>query len=121
MRTSLAIGGVVAGVLALTLTGALAEHFDAQTAGGVAYYRSTIQVADSAGTYAGVISLSKIDPIQKLPGVAVALPTITLLARPGTTITTPLGLPDTIVYADPREPRYSPLKTSLAAGKPLDP
>lgn len=121
VRTTLTIGGVVVGVLALTLTGALAEHFDAQLAGGVAYYRSSIQVADSAGTYAGVISLSKVDPIQKLPGVAAALPAITLLARPGTTIVTPLGLPDTIVYADPRERTYSPLKTSLASGRQLDP
>jgi putative ABC transport system permease protein len=121
LRTTLTIAGVVAGVLALTLTGALAEHFDAQTAGGVLYYRSSIQVADSAGTYAGVISLTKVNDIQQLPGVAAALPTITLLARPGTTVTTPLGLPDTIVYADPREQTYSPLKTSLAAGKRLDP
>ena len=121
LRTSLTIGGVVAGVLGLTLTAALAEHFDAQLAGGVAYYRASIQVADSAGSYAGVISLSKVDPIQKLPGVAVALPSIAVLARPGTTIATPLGLPDTIVYSDPRERAYSPLKTSLAAGRLLDP
>ena len=47
VRTTLTIVGVVVGVLALTLTGALAEHFDAQTAGGVLYYRSSIQVADS--------------------------------------------------------------------------
>jgi putative ABC transport system permease protein len=65
--------------------------------------------------------MSKVDPIQKVPGVAAALPAITLLARPGTTITTPLGLPDTIVYADPRERAYSPLRTSLAAGRQLDP
>jgi ABC-type antimicrobial peptide transport system permease subunit len=121
LRTTLTIGGVVVGVLALTLTGALAEHFDTQTAGGVAYYGSSIQVADSAGSYAGVISLSKIDAIQKLPGVAAALPTITLLARPGTTMTTPLGLPDTIVYSDPKERAFSPLEITLAAGKPLDP
>jgi ABC-type antimicrobial peptide transport system permease subunit len=121
LRTTLTIGGVVVGVLALTLTGALAEHFDAQLAGGVAYYRASIQVADSAGGYAGLVSLSKVDPIQKVPGVAAALPAITLLARPGTTITTPLGLPDTIVYADPRERAYSPLRTSLAAGRQLDP
>jgi ABC-type lipoprotein release transport system permease subunit len=121
LRTTLTIGGVVVGVLALTLTGALAEHFDAQLAGGVAYYRASIQVADSAGGYAGLVSMSKVDPIQKVPGVAAALPAITLLARPGTTITTPLGLPDTIVYADPRERAYSPLRTSLAAGRQLDP
>jgi putative ABC transport system permease protein len=121
LRTTLTICGVVVGVLALTLTGALAEHFDAQTAGGVAYYSTSIQVADSAGSYAGVISLSKVDPIQKLPGVAAVLPTITLLARPGTTITTPLGLPDTIAYSDPKERAFSPLKTTLAAGKQLDP
>jgi putative ABC transport system permease protein len=121
LRTTLTIGGVVVGVLALTLTGALAEHFNAQLAGGVAYYRTSIQVADSAGSYAGVISLSKVDPIQKVPGVAAALPSIALLARPGTTIVTPLGLPDSIVYSDPRESALSPLKTSLAAGRQLDP
>src|SRR5262249_49662642 len=121
LRTTLAIGGVVAGMLALTLTGALAAHYDAQLAGGVAYYRASIQVADSAGRSPGVISLTKTAATQKVPSVAPALPSITVLARPGTTATSPLGLPDTIVYSDPKERTYSPLKTAIASGKPLDP
>jgi len=121
LRSTLTIGGIVVGVLALTLTGAMAEHFHAQFEGGDAYFRSNIQVADDAGSYAGVISLSKIDPIQKVPGVAVALPSIGLPARPGSATSVPLGAPDTIAYADPRERDHSRLKAAIADGRQLQP
>jgi putative ABC transport system permease protein len=121
LRTTLAAGGILIGVLVLTVTGAMAEHFSAQFAGGVAYYRSSIQVADDAGGSAGVISLSKIDAIQRVPGVAAALPAISILARPGTVPAVPLGLPDTVGYTDPRERQLSRLKTPLASGRQLDP
>lgn len=121
VRSSLTIGAVVLGTLVLTLTGAMAEHFQAQFAGGVRYYSANIQVADDAGGYAGVMSLGKIDPIQRVPGVAVALPSITLLAKPGSAAGVALGLPDTITYTDPRERTYSRIKTALADGRQLDP
>jgi putative ABC transport system permease protein len=120
LRGALTLGGVAAGVLAFTLTGATAEHFDARLAGGIAYYRSNIQVADASSGSAGVISLGKIDPIQRLPGVAVALPSITVPARPGSMVPTSFGLPETIVYRDPRERAYAAIHTALAAGGQLD-
>jgi putative ABC transport system permease protein len=120
IRSSLAIGGVAVGVLVLTLTGAIAEHFEAQLGGGVAYYSRSIQVADDAGSAAGLVSLTKVAAIQAMPGVAAALPSVSLLARPGTIVGTPLGLPDTIVYRDPAEQKYSPIKLRLAAGHDLD-
>jgi putative ABC transport system permease protein len=121
LRTALSVGGVAAGILVLTIAGTLAEHFGAQFAGGVAYYRSTIRVTDDAGAYAAVMSTTKIAAIQAVPGVAAALPTITLLARPGSTSPIPLGPPDTIVYADARERPLTKLKTALATGRALDP
>ena len=121
LRSTLTISGIIVGVLALTLTGAMAEYFHAQFQGGVAYFSSNIQVVDDAGSYAGVISLSKIDPIQKVPGVAVALPSIGLPARPGGATSLPLGTPDTIVYTDPREREHSRLKAAIAAGRQLQP
>lgn len=121
LRNTLTISGIVIGILALTLTGAMAEHFHAQFEGGVRYFSSNIQVFDSAGSYAGVISLSKIDPIQRVPGVAVALPSIGLPARPGSASSVALGLPDTIVYTDPRERDHSRLKTAIADGRQLQP
>jgi putative ABC transport system permease protein len=121
LRSALTVGVIVVGIVALTLTGAMAEHFDAQFAGGVAYYRSNVQVADDAGSYAGVISLTKIGQVQQVPGVAVALPSITILARPGSASSVPLGVPDTIVYVDPRERGYSRVKTAIAAGRQLQP
>lgn len=121
LRGTLTLGGVAAGILAFTLTGATAEHFDARLAGGIAYYRSNIQVTDAASGSAGVISLGKIDAIQRLPGVAVALPSITVPARPGSMASTSLGLPETIVYRDPRERAYATVQTALAAGSQLDP
>jgi len=119
LRSALTIGGVAAGILALTLSGAMAEHFGAQFDGGVRYYRAAIQVADDAGSPAAVVSMTKIDQIQRVPGVAIALPSIQLLARPGSTSAVPLGLPDTIAYADPRETRYSGLPTKVAQGRQL--
>jgi ABC-type lipoprotein release transport system permease subunit len=107
--------------MVLTVTGALAERFDAQLAGGVAYYSSSIQVSDDASSYAGLVSLTKVDPILKLPGVAAALPAISVPARPGSLAGGPLSLPDSVVYSDPRERALSPLKTSLAAGRQLQP
>ena len=119
-RSALSAGGVAAAILALTVTGALAEHFQTQFAGGVRYFSSNIQVADDAGGYAGVVSLGRIAAIQQVPGVAVALPSISVLARPGAAGPL-LGLPDTIVYADPRERAYSRLRTAIAEGRQLRP
>ena len=42
------------------MIGAIAEHFNAELQGVVRYFRSNIQVADDASSYAGVISLSKV-------------------------------------------------------------
>ena len=121
LRSSLMLGGVAAGVLVLTLSGTLAEHFAVQFAGGVAYYRSAIRVSDDAGGSAGVTSLTRLDAVQRVPGVAAALPSISLLARPGSPGIVPLGPPDTVGYTDPRERTYSKLRTALAAGRQLDP
>lgn len=119
VRSALTIGGVAIGILALVLVGSVAEHLDAQLAGGVAYYGSTIQVADDAGTTAGVVSMTKLDAIQRVPGVAAALPSISIPARPGSAVT-PLGIADTIAYADPRERALTRLKTRVATGRQLD-
>jgi putative ABC transport system permease protein len=121
VRTTLTVGGIVIGILVLTITGAMAEHFNAQFHGGVAYFSSNIQVVDDAGSYAGVISLTKVDAIQRIPGVAAALPTISVLARPGTASAIALGLPDTVGYTDPRERTYSRLPTALTSGRQLQP
>src|SRR5215510_2696513 len=99
----------------------MAEYFHVQFEGGVAYFSSNIQVVDDAGSYAGVISLSKIDPIQKVPGVAAALPSIGLPAKSGGATSLPIGTPDTILYTDPRERELSNLKAAIAAGRQLQP
>jgi putative ABC transport system permease protein len=121
LRVALAVGGVAAGVLALMVTGAMAEHFSAQFAGGVRYFSATIQVTDDAGGYAGIVSLGKIDLVQRVPGVAAALPSIVVPARPGAASALALGPADTVGYTDSRERAYSKLRTALAAGRQLDP
>jgi putative ABC transport system permease protein len=121
LRAALSVGGVAAGILVLTISGTLAEHFGAQFAGGVAYYGSVIRVTDDAGVYSGVMSSTRIPAIQAVPGVAVALPAITLMARPGSTSPIPLGPPDTVGFFDARERPYSKLKTAIATGRQLDP
>src|SRR5262245_10290649 len=99
----------------------MAEHFHAQFQGGDAYYSGNVQVTDDAGGPAQVVSLTKVDAIQRVPGVAVALPWISVLARPGSATMVPFGLPGTIGYTDPRERTYSRLRTAIAAGRALDP
>jgi putative ABC transport system permease protein len=121
VRTAVTVVGVALGVLALTVTGAMAEHFTAQLHGSVAYFRSSIQVVDDASSYAGVVSLTRVDAIQRVPGVAATLPSISVLARPGAVPDPSLALPETVGYVDPRELDHGAPRTALAAGRRLAP
>ncbi|MFI5091481.1 MAG: ABC transporter permease, partial [Terriglobales bacterium] len=75
LRSSLTISGIVIGALALTITGALAENFNALLDGGVRYYGANVQVAPPVGQAASLLPLTKIGEIRKVPGVAAAFPT----------------------------------------------
>jgi putative ABC transport system permease protein len=120
LRSSLTISGIVIGVLALTVTGALAENFNSLLAADVPYFGANVQVAAPAGQTASLLPLTKIDEIRQVAGVATAFPTYSFPAKPGAANVIGFGIPDTIIASDPTEAAWSSLKTTYAQGHAID-
>ena len=120
LRSFLTISGIVIGVMALTTMGALVENFNSLVEGGVQYFGSNVQVGPPVGQAASLLSLSKIDEIRQVPGVAAAFPTYDFSAKPGAAGVISFGFPDTIVASDPTEAAWSNLKTTFAQGHAID-
>ncbi|MEA2628103.1 MAG: putative transport system permease protein [Chloroflexota bacterium] len=120
VRSSLTIAGMVLCILALTITGALAENFNALLDADVPYFGANVQVAAAAGQSASLLPLTKIDEIRQVAGVATAFPTYGFPARPGAVNATGFGFPDTIIASDPTESAWSGLKTTYAQGHAID-
>jgi putative ABC transport system permease protein len=120
LRSFLTIAGIVIGVLALTTMGAMAENFNALLDGGVKYFGSSIQVGPPDGQQsASLLSISKVDEIKTVDGVAAAFPTYGFQAKPGAAPSFSFGVPDTIIAADPAENNWGTLKTTIAQGREL--
>jgi putative ABC transport system permease protein len=120
LRSFLTIAGIVIGVLALTTMGAMAENFNALLDGGVKYFGSSIQVGPPDGQQsASLLSISKVEEIKKIDGVAAAFPTYGFQAKPGAAPSFSFGVPDTIISADPAENNWGTLKVTIAQGREL--
>src|SRR2546428_3685886 len=120
LRNTLTISGIVIGVLALVTMGAMAEKFNALIDGGVAYFGSNIQVTAAGSSAFGggsVLTVSTVNQIQQVSGVAAAFPDVQVQAKPGQVQTVSFGLPDYISAYDPRQNSYSSVKTRLAQGR----
>ena len=59
MRTSLTVLGIVIGVFALTVMGAMAEKMNLLLSGGVQYYSSHAQVSPAGGDFTAPMQVSK--------------------------------------------------------------
>jgi putative ABC transport system permease protein len=87
LRTALTIGGIVIGVFALTVMGALAEKLNVLVDGGDEYFRTRIFVFD-AGAASGFQASSRpitrdiVERIDALPGVDRATPVLQTLLDP---------------------------------------
>jgi len=66
------------------------------------------------------LSVSKIDEIKQVPGVAAAFPAYSFSAKPGQFTAVSFGIPDTIIAGDPSETAWSALKTTYAQGHGVD-
>jgi putative ABC transport system permease protein len=122
LRNILTISGIVIGVLALVTMGAMAEKFNALLDGGVIYFGSNIQVTAAGSSAFGggsVLTVSTVNQIQQVSGVAAAFPDVQVQAKPGSVQTVSFGLPDYIAAYDPRQNGYSAVKTSLAQGRDI--
>ena len=120
LRNTLTISGIVIGVLALVTMGAMAEKFNALIDGGVAYFGGNIQVGAAGSSAFGggsVLTLTTVNQIEQVSGVAAAFPEIQVEAKPGAVSTISFGLPDYITAYDPRANDYSTVKTTLVQGR----
>ncbi len=87
LRAALTIGGIVIGVFALTVMGALAEKLNALVDGGDAYFSTRIFVFDegaASGFQASARPISRIivDDIEAIEGVDRASPVLQILLDP---------------------------------------
>jgi putative ABC transport system permease protein len=114
----LTISGIVMGIFALTTMGSMAQHFNVLLQGGITYYGNSVQVADeNGGTFtSGYMSLSTLDEIRGVDGVAAAFPTVGVVAKPGSSDVVTFGIPDYITNDAPGSGHYSAFKMSLARG-----
>src|SRR5438105_15450798 len=77
LRTALTVLGITIGVLALTTMGSLAEKSNSLIDGGVRYFRDHVAVsaASNGGGFGGILTVDKVQEIEKVPGVAIACAT----------------------------------------------
>ena len=76
-RTSLTVLGIVIGVFALTVMGAMAEKMNLLVAGGLDYYSGHVSVVEAGnGMMSMPIATSRIPRIARMPGVAAVIPVV---------------------------------------------
>jgi len=118
LRTGLTILGILMGTLALTTMGAMSESFSALFDGGIRYYATNIQVADSrsSGGMGGLLNMSKVSDIQRVDGVQAVFPSVMVMAKPGSVSVT-MGVPDYVGAVFTGEEKYSKFPMTLKAGR----
>jgi putative ABC transport system permease protein len=118
LRTILTISGIVIGIFALTTMGAMAEHFNALTDGGVRYYGASIQVTTDGGNIP-LLSTGQVADIGRVEGVSAAYPQVQLSARPDQVSAVNFGYADFIASRLPDESLRSPFVLHVASGQDL--
>jgi putative ABC transport system permease protein len=100
-RTFLTVFGIVVGIFALTVLGALSARLNQQVNGARTWYSSKISVVPAGsslfGGDSGYLELSKVAEIQAVPGVKNAIAGLGLPLEEGST---GFGAPELIIGAD---------------------
>jgi putative ABC transport system permease protein len=100
-RTLLTVFGIVVGIFALTVLGALSARLNQQVAGAETWYTSKISVVPSGsslfGGSEGYLELTKVDEIEAVPGEKSAIAGFGLLLNDESS---GFGAPELIVGAD---------------------
>ncbi len=123
IRAFLTIFGIIIGVFALVVMGAMAEKLNLLVAGGTKFYRDKVVVnapGGIAGFAASPLSKDKIKEIEKVEGVEVASASI------GMTIDEDIGAvnmgpPPSIEGTDLRGDDYESFEINIAEGRDLEP
>lgn len=121
VRTVLTIGGIVIGVFALTVMGAMSEKLNKLVKGGEDYYGTKVLVVDgqSSAFFGGApLMIEKRAEIEKVDGVKYVSPDVQLLLNQETGAT--FGAPSMIVAYKPEAKPYESFKLSTTAGRMIE-
>lgn len=101
LRTSLTVFGIVIGVYALTVMGAMAEKTNAMISGGVKFYTGQITVTGKGGfgMANGLIPAGSVKKIRRVKGVAGVAEEVTLLLEDQQNMAS-FGMPALIIGVD---------------------
>lgn len=118
LRTVLTIGGIVIGVFALTVMGAMSEKLGKLVKGGEDYYGTKVLVVDgqSSAFYGGApMNIEKRAEIEKVEGVKYVSPDVSMLLDQETGVT--FGMPSMIVSYDTGAIQYESFKMDTTKGR----
>lgn len=118
VRTVLTIGGIVIGVFALTVMGAMSEKLNKLVKGGEDYYGTKVLVVDgqSSAFFGGApLIIDKRAEIEKVEGVKYVSPDVSLLLDQETGAT--FGAPAMIVSYSPEARPYESFKLKTTSGQ----
>ncbi|MDD5566829.1 MAG: ABC transporter permease [Patescibacteria group bacterium] len=120
LRTVLTVGGIVIGVFALTVMGAMSEKLSLLVKGGVDYYGTKVMVVDARASLmmgGAPLTMDKQAAIQKVEGVVYASPVVSLMLDEETNVS--FGMPSMIVSGDTEATQYETFKIKIARGRDL--
>ena len=120
VRSLLTILGIVIGVFALTVMGAMSEKLSLLVKGGEDYYKTKVIVLDansSAFIGGAPLTIDKQSAIQKVEGVTYASPNVALLLDEETGVS--FGMPSMIASNDDQARQYETFKIKVAQGRDL--
>lgn len=122
VRTVLTIGGIVIGVFALTVMGAMSEKLTKLVQGGEDYYKTKVIVTDATSSAFGFstapMTIDKKTEIEAVEGVTYASPDVSLLLDEDTAVS--FGPPSMIVSNDPGATEFESFKLAAAEGRLLE-
>lgn len=118
MRTSLTVLGIVIGVFALTVMGAMSEKMNLLLSGGVQYYSSHVQVGPAGGDFTAPMPVSKARELARVPGAAAVFPFVGFALKTDGN-SGGFGVPDMIVggWTGSDVAKYEKFKLSPAEGQ----
>ena len=123
LRSGLTVLGIVIGVFALTVMGALAEKLNVLVSGGDVYFESRLFVFDEGGSGFGggsrPLTVALIPQIEAVDGVARASPVLQMLLDPE--ISGGFGFPPVLTGIDPATWYDPSISLPLASGRLLAP
>ena len=119
-RAFLTIFGITIGVFALVVMGAMAEKLNLLVDGGIKYYGDKVTVTETRanGGSGGPLSLRKVTEIERLPGVARASASLSMLLD-NKAANVSVGVPPMIVATDLRQRGFDKFEVGYTSGRAL--